>query len=99
MSSRTYLREIQPLFSLEYECLESGERATVSSADGWTVAAVDAGKDARQFILSGCAKLPDVIVTLTVRGGDTRIVYGAEPFLGQRRRDADGLRLAEPLFR
>lgn len=58
VSSRTYLREIQPLFSLEYECLESGERATVSSADGWTVAAVDAGKDARQFILSGCAKLP-----------------------------------------
>ena len=75
VSSRTYLREMQPLFSLEYECLESGERATVSSADGWTVAAVDAGKDARQFILSGCAKLPDVIVTLTVRGGDTRIVY------------------------
>ena len=26
VSSRTYLREIQPLFSLEYECLESGEQ-------------------------------------------------------------------------
>ena len=77
VSSRTYLREIQPLFSLEYECLESGERATVSSADGWTVAAVDAGKDARQFILSGCAKLPDVIVTLTVRGGENGKLYGA----------------------
>ena len=68
-SSRAYLRAPQPLFTLEYECLESGARETVSSADGWTVAVVDADADARQFTLSGCAKLPGVIVTLTVRGG------------------------------
>lgn len=57
-SSRAYLRAPQPLFTLEYECLESGARETVSSADGWTVAVVDADADARLFTLSGCAKLP-----------------------------------------
>lgn len=57
-SSRAYLRAPQPLFTLEYECLESGARETVSSADGWTVAVVDADADARLFNLSGCAKLP-----------------------------------------
>ena len=74
-SSRAYLRAPQPLFTLEYECLESGARETVSSADGWTVAVVDADADARQFTLSGCAKLPGVIVTLTVRGGGARITF------------------------
>ena len=85
-SSRAYLRAPQPLFTLEYECLESGARETVSSADGWTVAVVDADADARLFTLSDCAKLPGVILRLAEpllrRGRIPRVLQPLRPGRG-----------------